>query len=60
MAIKMYIKSPFFIYDSELLDLLILYDLGGGGAETNISDVYCSSSDLCFIVNSMMTYLLLK
>ena len=40
-------------------NLLILYELG---AETNIFDVYCSSSDLYFIVKSKVdfTYLLLK
>ena len=38
---KMCIK-PFFISGSELLNLFILCDLG---AETNISGVYCLSSD---------------
>ena len=52
MAIK---KTHFFIYGSELLNLLILYDLG---AKTNISDVYCSSSDLYFIVKSKMDVVL--
>ena len=33
----------FLICGSELLNLVILCDLG---AETSISDVYCSSSDL--------------
>ena len=45
------VNQTFFICGSELLDLLILYDLG---AETNISDVYCSSSDLYFIIKSEM------
>ena len=62
MAIKMYIKPFFFICGSELLILLILYDLG---AETNISDVYCSSSDLAYIYRRIQDgrhfrYLLLK
>ena len=52
----------FFICGSELLILLILYDLG---AETNISDVYCSSSDLAYIYRRIQDgrhfrYLLLK
>ena len=38
-----------FVCGSELLNLLNLYDFE---AETNISDVYCSSSDLYFIVKS--------
>ena len=38
-----------------MLNLLILCDLGGGrGAETSISDVYCLSSDLWFIVKFNM------
>ena len=47
--------TSFFIYGSELLNLLILYDLG---AETNISDVYYSLSDLYFIVKFKMDVIL--
>ena len=54
MAIKMNVK-PFFMCGSELLNLLILYDLG---AETNISDVYCSSSELYVIVEYKMDVIL--
>ena len=45
----------FFVCGSELLNLLILYDLG---AEKNISDVYCSSSDLYFIVKTKINVIL--
>ena len=45
----------FFICGSELLNLLLVHDLG---AETNISDVYCSSCDLYFIVKSKMYVIL--
>ena len=40
---------------SELLNLFILYKLG---AETNISDFYCLSSELYFIVKSNMDVIL--
>ena len=42
MIFKIRIKPLFSICGSKLLNLFILYDLGG---EENISDVYCSSSD---------------
>ena len=48
-------KLIFFFCGSELLNLLILYDLG---VKTNISDVYCSSSDLYFIAKAKMNVIL--
>ena len=48
-------QISFFITSSELFNLLILHDLG---AETNISDVYCSSSDLNIIEKSKMDVIL--
>ena len=48
-------STYFFVCGSELLNLLILYDLG---AETNISDVYCSSFALYCIVKSKMDVIL--
>ena len=43
MTIKIQIKLLFFICGSNLRNMFILDDMG---AEENISDVYCSSSDL--------------
>ena len=40
-----------------MFNLFILYDLG---AEENISDVYCLSSDLYFIIKSKMDTILLN
>ena len=40
---------------TKLLNLLILYELG---AETNISDFYCLSSELYFTVKSNMDVIL--
>ena len=56
MVIKMSIKPLFVICSSKLLNLLLLFL--GLGAEKNISDVYCSSSDLYFIVKSQMESIL--
>ena len=42
-TIKIQIKPLFSICGAKVPNLFILYDLG---AEENISDVYCSSSDL--------------
>ena len=47
--------TSFFICGSELLNLLILCDLG---VKTSFSGVYCSLSDLQFIVQSKMEVIL--
>ena len=51
MFIDILIKPLFSISGSKLLNLFILYDLG---VKQNVADVYCSSSDLYFIIKSKM------